>query len=106
MYLIRHRRRAVFRRAALAQLTAVQREQLTRFTNKATGWFTVAIGAALLAAGQTWQVIDRYRWPVWLFWFLIIVMLSASVLNTALRMIHDDRTAGSGVQPADEVPAA
>jgi len=100
MYLIR-RRHAVFRRAAVAQLSAAQREQLTRFTNKATGWFTVAIGAALLAAEQTWQVVDRYRWPVWLCWFLIIVMLGASVLNTALRMIHYGRTAGSGVQRAD-----
>jgi hypothetical protein len=106
MYLIRRHRHAVFRQAALAQLTQDQREQLTRFTNKATGWITAAIGAALLAAEQTWQVIDRHRWPVWLFWFLIIVMLGASVLNTALRMIHDDRTAGSGVQRADEDSAA
>ena len=106
MYLIRRHRHAVFRQAALAQLTQDQREQLTRFTNKATGWFTVAIGAALLAAEQTWQVIDRYRWPVWLFWFLIIVMLGVSVLNTAVRMIHDDRTSGSGVQRADEDSAA
>jgi hypothetical protein len=44
MYLIRRHRHAVFRQAALAQLTQDQREQLTRFTNKATGWFTAAIG--------------------------------------------------------------
>jgi hypothetical protein len=59
--------------------------------------FTVALGAALLAAGQTWQVIGHYHWPAWLFWLLIIVMLGVAVLNTALRMSRDERTARSGV---------
>ena len=39
-----------FRQATFAQLTHSQREQLTSFRNKATGWFTVAAGALLLAA--------------------------------------------------------
>jgi hypothetical protein len=91
VYLIRRHRGNAFRRAALAQLTQTQREQFASFINKAVGWFTVAVGAFLLAVEQTWQVIERYRWPVWLFWLLIVVMLGASVLNTALRMIHDER---------------
>jgi hypothetical protein len=37
----------------------VQREQFTRFINKATGRITVALGTSLRAAKQTWQVIDR-----------------------------------------------
>jgi DNA-binding MarR family transcriptional regulator len=45
MYLIRRRRNDAFRRTALAQLTPAQREQFTRFINKATGWFTVASGS-------------------------------------------------------------
>ncbi len=102
MYLIRRRRSNAFRRAALARLTQAQREQFTSFINKATGWFTVAVGATLLAAEQTWQVIDRHRWPVWLFWLLVIVMLGASVLNTAVRMIRGEQVAGSGGQQADE----
>jgi hypothetical protein len=105
MYLIRRRRGNAFRRAAVAQLSQVQQEQFASFVNKATGWFTVALGAALLAAEQTWQVIERYRWPVWLFWLLLIVMLGASVLNTALRMIPGGRTTGAGEQQADEVPS-
>jgi hypothetical protein len=91
VYLIRRHRGNAFRQAALAQLTQTQREQFASFINKAVGWFTVAVGAFLLAVEQTWQVIERYRWPVWLFWLLIVVMLGASVLNTALRMIHDER---------------
>ena len=68
----------------------------TSFVNKAAGWFTVAIGD--FPPGRPtrrWQVIERYRWPAWLFWLLILVMLGASVLNTALRMSHDARTARS-----------
>jgi hypothetical protein len=101
MYLIRRHRGRAFRRAALAQLTRAQRDQAGSFINKAAGWFTVALGAALLAAAQTWQVINRLRWPAWLFWILIIVMLGVSVANTALRI--RGRAAGSAVQPADEV---
>jgi hypothetical protein len=103
MYLIRRHRSNAFRRAAMAQLTQAQRDQSTSFFNKATGWFTVALGAALLAAEQTWQVINRQHWPAWLFWILIIVMLGISVLNTALRMIRG-RAAESAAQRAGEQP--
>lgn len=102
MYLIRRHRGNAFRKAALRQLTQAQRDQFTLFVNKATGWFTVALGAALLAAEQTWQVIERYHWPAGLFWLLIIVMLGASVLNTALRMTRDRQAAGSGAPQAGE----
>jgi hypothetical protein len=103
MYLIRRRSGRAFRRAALARLTQVQRAQFTRFISKAAGWFTVALGAALLAAEQTWQITIRYRWPDWLFWVLIVVMLAACVLNTAVRMISYDRMTRSEAQPADAV---
>jgi hypothetical protein len=101
MYLIRHRRRSAFRQAAIARLTQLQREQFSSFINKATGWFTVAIGATLLAAEQTWEVVERYHWPVWLFWLLVVVALGLSVLNTSLRMIRDERVAGSGSRQAE-----
>jgi hypothetical protein len=106
VYLIRRHRGNAFRQAALAQLTQTQREQFASFINKAVGWFTVAVGAFLLAVEQTWQVIERYRWPVWLFWLLIVVMLGACVLNTALRMIHDAREEGPGAQPEAAAPSA
>jgi hypothetical protein len=101
IYVIRRHRRHAYRQAVLAQLSQAQREQFTSFINKATGWFTVATGAALLAAGQTWQVTERHHWPTWLFWLVVVVMLGASVLNTALRMIHDGQVARSGAQQAE-----
>lgn len=65
----------------------------------------IALGAALLAADQTWQVTDHHHWPVWVFWLLIFVMLGVSVLNTALRMSHDPRAAGSGAPRAGDALA-
>ena len=52
MYVLHRHWTRAFRQATFAQLTQTQREQLTSFRNKATGWFTVAAGALLLAAGR------------------------------------------------------
>jgi hypothetical protein len=105
MYLIRRHRSKAFRKAVLAGLTQGQRDQATGFLNKANGWFTVALGAALLAAEQTWQAIGRQHWPTWLFWILIIVMFGVCVLNTALQM-NRGRAAGSAAQRAVEDSSA
>jgi hypothetical protein len=104
MYVLRRRWSTAFRQATFAQLTETQREQFTSFRNKATGWFTVAAGGALLAVGETWQIVERHSWPVWLFWLLIVVMLAVSMLNTAVRMSSEQHTR----QPAgaDPAPAA
>jgi hypothetical protein len=95
MYVLRHRRSEAYRQAALAQLSPAQREQFTTFVNKANGWFTVAAGATLLAAEQSWNLTERHRWPRWLFWVLLVVMLGAAVLNTAARMSGGARTSGA-----------
>ena len=87
MYVLWRRWYKTLRQAMLAQLTPTQREQVTSFQGKATGWFTVAAGATLLAAGQTWQIVRHYSWPPWLFWLLVAVMLTAAVLTTAIQMI-------------------
>jgi hypothetical protein len=87
MYVLHRRWYKAAQRAMLAQLTETQREQMTRFQSKAAGWFAVAGGAALLAAGDTWHIVQLYGWPVWLFWLLVGVMLAASVLVTAVRTV-------------------
>jgi len=92
MYVLQQRWYNAQRRAVLARLTQAQREQMASFQGKAAGWFTVAAGATLLAAGETWQVVQRYHWPVWLFWLLLVAMLTAAILNTAAQMISNART--------------
>ena len=103
MYVLQRRRTKAFWRAALAQLTEIQRKQYAGFRNKATGWFIVAAGATLLAVGETWQIIKHYGWPAWLFWLLIAIMLTVALLNTAVWMIseeHARRSAGAEPAPA------
>ena len=91
MYVLHRRWYKAVRQAMLPQLTQTQRDQVTRFQSKSTGWFTVAAGAALLAVGETWQTIEHYRWPVWAFRLLVTVMLAAAVRTTTVLMIGDAR---------------
>jgi hypothetical protein len=93
MYVLHRRWARAFRDTTLALLTQTQREQYASFRSKAAGWFTVAVGATLLAAGETWQIIEHYRWPVWLFWLLMVVMIGLALLNTAVQRRGDKRPA-------------
>ncbi len=54
--------------------------------------------------GETWQIVQHYGWPVWLFWLLVVVMLAAAVLNTAVQMISNAHTRHADV--AAPAPAA
>jgi hypothetical protein len=91
MYVLHRRWYRALHREILSQLTQAQREQLTSFQSKATGWFTVAGGATMLATGETWQIVKHYDWPVWVFWLLLVVMLTAAILNVAVSMISRAR---------------
>jgi hypothetical protein len=102
MYVLRRRQGREFRDAVMAQLTPLQREQFTRFLNKAAGWFTVAGGATLLAADQTWRLTERYDWPAWVFWLLMAGVLGLCVLNTAVRMIRHEQVNRLGAEPAGD----
>ena len=107
MYVLRRRWARAFRKAAAVQLTETQAEQLASFRNKATGWFTVAAGATLLAAGETWQITEHYGWPVWLFWVLTVAVLAAVVLNTTIQRIRDEHARRAAVpEPAPVRPGA
>jgi hypothetical protein len=91
MYLLARHRNKANQQAVFAALTDDQREQFMSFRNKAAGWLTVALGGTLLAAGETWEIVEHYEWPTWMFWLIIVVMVGASVLNTAIQMISHDR---------------
>lgn len=85
-YLKQWRRRRDYRNAIMRQFTREQREVMVRFTDKATGWFFVASGAFFIAIKETWELHEVYDWPVPVFWVLVVVMLLACALNTAIRM--------------------
>ena len=63
-----------------------QREQFISFRNKSAGWLTVALGAFLLAGGETWEIVEHYHWPQWVFWALLVFMTASALVNTALRL--------------------
>jgi hypothetical protein len=96
MYVLRRRWAAAFHEATFGQLTQAQQAQFAGFRSKATGWFTVAAGATLLAAGETWEVTGHYRWAAWAFWLLVVAMLAGSLLNTAIRRSGGRRRPGAG----------
>jgi hypothetical protein len=104
MYVLHHRWYKALRQAMMAQLTQTQREQMASLQSKSAGWFTVAAGATLLAAGETWQIVRHYDWPAWVFWLLVVVMLAAAVLTTAVLMIGDARMRHAG--GTESAPAA
>ncbi len=60
-------------------LTAEQREQTVSFMNKANGWIVVAFGAFFLAVKETWEAIETFDAPVWLFWVLVVVLPIACI---------------------------
>jgi hypothetical protein len=104
MYVLHHRWYQATRQAMLAELTETQRKQMASFQSKAAGWFTVAGGATLLATGETWRIVQHYGWSGWLFWLLLVVMLTVAVLNTAVLMISNGQTRQAG--GTESAPAA
>jgi hypothetical protein len=78
-------------RAIFAAMNDSQREQFISFRNKSAGWLTVALGAFLLAGGETWEIVEHYDWPQWAFWALLVFMTASALVNTALRMTGSQR---------------
>ncbi|MEO6117383.1 MAG: hypothetical protein ABIP33_13455 [Pseudolysinimonas sp.] len=69
-------------------------EQAVSFFNKANGWFIVAGGAALLGVKETWELVEAWGWPVWIFWVLVVVCPILCVVNLAARAIQSERMLG------------
>ena len=104
MYVLHRRWYKALQKAVMARLSQTQRQQMASLQSKSAGWFTVSAGATLLAAGETWQIVRHYGWPVWVFWLMAVVMLTAAVLTTAVLMIGGARMRqDTGAEPAPAV---
>jgi hypothetical protein len=87
----KNRKRAEeFRRRTLGALTAEQRAQFVGFSNKATGWFTVAAGAFLIFLKEAWELSELYELPVWVYAVAIVVLTILAVGNTIVRLSRSD----------------
>lgn len=80
------RRRRDFRGAVMQAFTRDQLQRMVRFTDKATSWTFVAVGAFFIATKETWELREVYEWPVGIFWALLVVMLAAAAAYTGIRM--------------------
>jgi hypothetical protein len=106
-YALQLRRSRAYRRSVMNILTHGQMEQLVRFGNKATGWILISLGAFLVALTETWTLRDVYDWPLAVYVLVVVVMLLASALYTAVRLRRTDhlmRQAGSLAQPGPATP--
>jgi hypothetical protein len=100
-YVLQRRHTRVARQAAIDAMSREQVERFVDFTDKATGWLFVACGAALLAVAETWALREHYRWPVAVFWVLLVGMPALCAVNTAARMERSRSTLGAKAPAAE-----
>jgi hypothetical protein len=79
-----------YQKAMMAALPRSAREQFVGFMNKATGWFTVAAGAFLIALKETWELVELYELPVAIYWVAVVLLTVAAIANTVTRMVRAD----------------
>ena len=84
-YALERRRRRQWREAVVAALAHEEVEALVNYFDKATGWLLVGLGGFLLATKETWELIEHYEWPTYVFWILVVAMVALASLNAARR---------------------
>jgi hypothetical protein len=85
-YVKQYRRQRDYRRQVFDALTAEQVEGFVEFASVATGWSMVAAGAFFIAVKETYEVVELYAWPLWVFVVLLVVMLAVCAANTVVRV--------------------
>lgn len=84
-YVLERRRRRQWREAVVAALAPDEVAALVNYMDKATGWLFVGLGGLLIAAKETWELIEHYEWPAWVFWVLVVAMIALASANAAHR---------------------
>ncbi|MYR07736.1 hypothetical protein GTV32_16145 [Gordonia sp. SID5947] len=85
-YILIHRAQDAWRAQVMASLTIEQREQFVSYSNKATGWFIVGGGAALIGIKEAFELVEVYEWPGWITIVLCGVAIALSIGYTTGRM--------------------
>ncbi|MEO8528758.1 MAG: hypothetical protein ABI435_06745 [Pseudolysinimonas sp.] len=89
-YVKNQRRSKARQKSMYAAMTVDQRSQFVGFMNKARGWLIVSAGASLIAAKETWELVELYELPVWVFWVAIVVLSLGVVVVTVLQLQGGD----------------
>jgi hypothetical protein len=77
----------VWQQQVMASLTQEQRSQFLTYSNKATGWFIVGGGAALIGIQQAAELVESYDWPA-LVTIPLVVAAAAAALGYTVRRMH------------------
>jgi hypothetical protein len=83
----------------MQSLTPEQREQFVTYSNKATGWFVVGGGAALIAVKETVELVETMGWSDLAALPLVVGAAVVALAFTVHRMRLAQRALGS-----DDVP--
>jgi hypothetical protein len=78
-FVLGRRRSTQHRRQMLAAISPDDVADLVRYLNKAFGWLLVGLGGLLLAINETWEIRERYEWPVAVF-AIVCVLVAAGCL--------------------------
>ncbi|MGN6502421.1 MAG: hypothetical protein ACTHKX_05895 [Pseudolysinimonas sp.] len=89
-YVKNRRRNDAFHRQAMTVMTPEQRAQFVGFTNKATGWFTVAGGAFLIFLKEAWELAELYEVTLWVYVVVVLLLALGAVANTIVRLSKSD----------------
>ena len=84
-YFLEKRRSAAFRNDVLSALSVDEVSALVRYIDKAAGWLLVGAGGTLIAAKESWELVEHYEWPTYLFWVLVIVAAWLCLANAGYR---------------------
>ena len=91
-YLLQLRRRREYQEKFNAALAPEQLQQTVSFFNKANGWVIVAIGGFLIAVKETWELVEQFHWPLWVFWILFVVMPIVALASAVRKTISTYKT--------------
>jgi hypothetical protein len=90
---LERRRRERHQDLVVSHLSDEDYEALRSFINKATGWLLVGSGGLLIAAKETFELVEHEEWPTAAFWVLVVAMTGLAVGHASAREAHDERTA-------------
>jgi hypothetical protein len=97
-YVLQLRRRSQYQVKFNAALEPEQLAQTISFFNKANGWIIVAIGGFLIAVKETWELVEDFHWPQWVFWVLFVVMPIIAIASAVRKTINTYKALNPGAE--------
>ena len=86
-----HRRSEEWKDAIILELPDEEFEALSSFMSKARGWILVGTGGLLIAAKETYELVEGNEWEVWTFWVLMTLMAMVALGNAAYQSAREGR---------------